>query len=187
VATTPLSGQPDVFRGISPQAGQLIQMGIDNTYCSFLMLVSQARHMPVARVHEIAQGRVWDGGTARQLGLVDRFGSLQDAVAEAARRANINPADARPVFLEPAPNYWSQLARAYTQDDQQQAANDVFTRLGRRPEMLLQRALADAELLLSGPAIQARCLECAPAVAAAPNRQQQVSMMRRLLATLIGA
>ena len=41
--------------------------------------------LPPARVNEIAQGRVWDGGTAHQLGLVDRFGNLNDAVAEAAR------------------------------------------------------------------------------------------------------
>ena len=55
------------------------------------------------------QGRVWDGGTARQLGLVDRFGSLDDAVAEAARRANLDPADARTVYLEKEPDFWSQL------------------------------------------------------------------------------
>jgi protease-4 len=187
VGTTPLSGQPDVFRGISPQTGQIIQMGIDNTYRNFLLLVSQARRMPVERVHQVAQGRVWDGGTARQLGLVDRFGSLQDAIAEAARRANIDAAEARPVFLEPEPNYWSQLARAFAEDDEQPAVNDVFTRLGRRPEMLLQRALADADMLLAGPAIQARCLECAPAVAAPVSAQHQMSLIRRLLGSFIGA
>jgi protease-4 len=186
VGTTPLSGQPDIFRGISPQTGQIIQMGIDNTYRNFLVLVSRARRLPVERVHEVAQGRVWDGGTARQLGLVDRFGSLQDAIGEAARRANIDPAQARPLFLEPEPNYWSQLARAFADDDGQPVTNDVFTRLGRRPEMLLQQALADADILLSGPAIQVRCLECAPAVAAPVSPQQQASLMRRLLASLVG-
>jgi protease-4 len=185
VRTTPLSGEPDVFRGPSPQAGQLIQMSIDNTYRSFLNLVSRARRLPVARVHEIAQGRVWDGGTARQLGLVDRFGSLEDAVAEAARRANIEADAARAVFLEPEPSFWNQFARSFAQDEEQPAANDVFSRIAQRPEALLERAIADADLILAGPAIQSLCLECAPAVPAQVP-QQRLSLMRRLLAGLIG-
>jgi protease-4 len=185
VRTTPLSGEPDVFRGPSPQAGQLIQMSIDNTYRSFLNLVSRARRLPVARVHEIAQGRVWDGGTARQLGLVDRFGSLEDAVAEAARRANIEADAARAVFLEPEPSFWNQFARSFAQDEEQPAANDVFSRIAQRPEALLERAIADADLILAGPAIQSLCLECAPAVPAQVP-QQRLSLIRRLLAGLIG-
>ncbi|MDQ4087891.1 MAG: signal peptide peptidase SppA, partial [Pseudomonadota bacterium] len=88
VRTTPLSGEPNLFQGPSPEADRILQLSVEGTYRRFVTLVSRARKLPAARVNAIGQGRVWDGGTARQLGLVDRFGSLDDAVAEAARRAN---------------------------------------------------------------------------------------------------
>jgi protease IV len=165
VRTTPLSGEPDILRGISPEASRIIQTGVESTYRRFLTLVSRARRIPVQRVHEIAQGRVWDGGTARQLGLVDRFGSLNDAIAEAARRANLDPEEAGVVFLEKEPDFLTQILRGAAQGEQA-TARDPFSRLAQHPEEMLTRALADAEALLDGPAIQARCLEC-PALAPA--------------------
>ena len=80
VRTTPLSGQPDLLGGLTPETETLLQSSIDFGYQRFLGLVSKARKMPVERVDQIAQGRVWDGGSARQLGLVDQFGGLQDAL-----------------------------------------------------------------------------------------------------------
>ena len=162
----------------------MIQMGIDSTYRSFLRLVSSARNLPVERVHAIAQGRVWDGGTARQLGLVDQFGTLDDAINEAARRANLNRETAGVAYLEKEPGFWNQLLRGFADDDQQ-GSPDVFSRLAQRPESILQRALADAESVLSGPVIQARCLEC-PSTAL-PIRREQLSLMRRLMTALLGA
>jgi protease-4 len=162
-------------------------MGVEGTYRRFVMLVANARHLPPARVNEIAQGRVWDGGTAHQLGLVDRFGNLNDAIAEAARRANLEPADVRPVFLEKEPGW---LARLFTdaardddddQGDANVAARDAFAGIARRPEAMIERALHDAQQLLAGPAIQARCLEC-PAVAPVPRTRIAESLWARLLA-----
>ena len=109
VRTTPLSGEPDLLRGPSPEADRLLQMGVEATYRRFVALVARARRLARRAVDEIGQGRVWDGGTARQLGLVDRFGSLDDAVAEAARRANLDPGEARTVYLEDGPDFWSSL------------------------------------------------------------------------------
>jgi protease-4 len=179
VRTTPLSGEPDVLRGPGPEADRLLQMGVESTYRRFISLVARARRIPAARVHEIAQGRVWDGGTARQLGLVDRFGSLDDAVAEAARRAEIDPGDARPVFLEKGPDafarFFADLARG---DDD--ASRDAFSRLAHRPEAMIERALHDARSLLSGTAIQVRCLEC-PATAPTPRVRTPDGLWARLL------
>jgi protease-4 len=67
IKTTPLSGEPDLLRGPSDVADRLLQTGVDSTYRRFLSIVSAARKLPVERVDQIAQGRVWDGGTARQL------------------------------------------------------------------------------------------------------------------------
>ncbi len=166
VRTTPLSGEPDLLRGPSPEASQLLQMGVDGTYRRFVGLVARARHLAPARVNEIAQGRVWDGGTARQIGLVDRFGNLDDAIAEAGRRANIDPDDAQPVFLERQPGWLAQMFAARTRDDETDvlSGHGAFDRIAHRPEAMVARALHDAQQLLAGPAIQARCLECAAAM-----------------------
>lgn len=185
VRTTPLSGEPDLLRGISPEAGRIIQTGVESTYRRFLQLVSRARRIPVQRVHEIAQGRVWDGGTARQLGLVDRFGSLDDAVAEAARRANLDADDAEIVFLEKEPDFFTEILRGAALSEQQ-ASRDAFSRLARRPEEMMMRAIADAQSLLSGSAIQARCLEC-PSVAPSRPAPAQRSLLSILFGTIGGA
>ena len=184
VTTTPLSGQPDLLRGPSPEANQLLQMGVEGTYRRFVMLVANARHLPPARVNEIAQGRVWDGGTAHQLGLVDRFGNLGDAVAEAARRAHLDPADVRPVYLEKEPGWLARMfADAARGDDDRgdSDARDAFAAIARRPEAMIARALHDASELLAGPAIQARCLDC-PASAPLPRAEASESLWARLLA-----
>ena len=161
VGTTPLSGEPNLLRGPSPAVDRLLQMGVETTYRRFIGLVSQARKLPPQRVDQIAQGRVWDGGTARQLGLIDSFGSLDAAIAEAARRAKIDAANAKPVYLEKPPSMLAQLARGFASDDAEGGATDAFSRLAAKPQHLLMRAMADAQAVLSGPAIQARCLECA--------------------------
>ncbi len=183
IKTTPLSGEPDLLRGPSPEADQLIQTGIESTYRRFLSLVAAARKLPVERVNEIAQGRVWDGGAARQLGLVDRFGSLDDAIAEAARRARLDPATATAVYLEKEPSWFEQLFRSMGETEQQVGAPDAFSRIAVRPQLLLARAFADAQTILAGPTIQARCLEC-PAVPT-PLRPREQASLRTWLAGML--
>ncbi|PZO89904.1 MAG: signal peptide peptidase SppA [Sphingomonas sanxanigenens] len=187
VKTTPLSGQPDLFAGTTPEFDKLVQAGVEDIYGRFLTLVSQARHMPLERVNEIAQGRVWDGGTARQIGLVDAFGSIDDAIAEAARRAKIDPATAKPVYLEKPADSWAALARSWTRkkDDDQgsEGDTDLMTQLARQNQALLFGALADAQALLRGPAMQVRCLECANYAVARPvSEKEGETMMQWLLA-----
>jgi protease-4 len=184
VRTTPLSGEPDLLRGPSPEADQVLQAGVESTYRRFVSLVSRARRLPPARVNAIGQGRVWDGGTARQIGLIDRFGSLDDAIAEAARRADIDPDDARPVYLEPEPGLLGRILRGAAAEES--GAPDAFAGLAGRPERLMARAVGDVRAMLDGPVIQARCLEC-PMPAPAPRRQTEPSLLARLLALVWGA
>lgn len=161
VKTTPLSGEPDILRGPSPEADRLLQMGVDGTYRRFLALVSAARKMPVAEVDKIAQGRIWDGGTAHQLRLVDAFGGLDDAIREAARRAKLDPGEAKAVWLEKEPDFGDQLLMSLAGDGgEEEAAPDAFSRLAAKPRLRMLAAMGAAERLVSGAAIQARCLEC---------------------------
>jgi protease IV len=183
VRTTPLSGQPDVLRGPSPEADRLLQSGVESTYRRFVALVARARHLSPQRVNGIGQGRVWDGGTARQLGLVDRFGSLDDAVAEAARRANVAPDDARPYYLEKEPTFFERVLLGIAEDDQSENT-DAYARLSHRPDAMMAQAIEDVQALLRGPAIQARCLECPRS---AVIRQSPVAQAPNLLARLVSA
>ena len=62
VKTTPLSGEPDLLKGPSPEADALIQAGVEQVYRKFLTIVAESRHKSPAEIDRIAQGRVWDGG-----------------------------------------------------------------------------------------------------------------------------
>lgn len=90
VKTAPYADMPSNVRPLTDFEKKLIQTGVDTTYQRFLSHVSAGRNKPVADVDSIAQGRVWTGERAIQIGLVDRIGSLQKAVECAARMAKTN-------------------------------------------------------------------------------------------------
>jgi protease-4 len=164
VRTTPLSGQPDILAGTNAAVDTVLQSAIENGYRQFIARVATARKMTPARVDEIGQGRVWDGGTARQIGLVDRFGGLSDAVAEAARRAKLDPKTVRTVYLEKEPGWAAQLASSFRSDPEEASGGstgDAFGRIAAERRLLLARAVADARMLATGGSVQARCIECA--------------------------
>lgn len=177
VRTTPLSGQPDLFGGTTPEFDAVLQGSIENVYRRFIGVVAASRRMTPARVDQIGQGRVWDGGTARQLGLVDRFGGLDDALAEAARRAKVDPARVRPVYLEKAQGWAAQLADAWQREQDRDKGNepgaDLFARAAADRRAMLSTAIGDARRLIGGQSVQARCLECAGFAPAAPGVQDQ--------------
>jgi protease IV len=161
VTTTPLSGQPDILGGTTPQLDAVLQAGVEDIYARFIGLVSSSRRLAPARVAEIAQGRVWDGGSARQLGLVDAFGSLDDAVAEAAKLAKLDADDVSRVYLQEEPSWIESLIMS--EETQAPSQSDMFARLVSKQQMMLMAGIEDAENLLTGASVQARCLEC-PAV-----------------------
>src|SRR5690606_19959729 len=99
VRTTPLSGQPDLFAGLTPETEAILQATVESGYERFLALVAGSRGISRERADELGQGRVWDGGTARQLGLVDQFGGLDAALAHAAQQAGLAEGKWHPVFL----------------------------------------------------------------------------------------
>jgi protease-4 len=176
VKTTPLSGEPDLFKGPSPEASQLIQTGVESMYGRFLAIVAQSRHKTPQQIDQIAQGRVWDGGTARQLGLVDGFGGMSDAIAKAAQLARLG--DERSVrYLEPQPNFRDQLIEAIADSNGDKAVPaDAFSMLARRPQQQLAAVVSEVRAILSGPSIQARCLEC-PAVAPAQGETRDLTLL----------
>ena len=112
IKTTPLSGEPDLLKGPSPDAGALIQAGGRSDLPPLPRRSSpQSRHKSPADIDRIAQGRVWDGGTARQLGLVDGFGGMDEAVAKAARTGQARQDERGVRYLERPPSFKRAAAR----------------------------------------------------------------------------
>jgi len=93
VGTTRFAGAFDVTRPMDPAVGRVIQSVIDKGYADFTGKVAQARDRSVEAIDEVARGRVWSGAQAKERGLVDEFGGLKAAVADAAARAKLGGQD----------------------------------------------------------------------------------------------
>jgi protease-4 len=98
VGTTSLRGAFNALEEINPVMQKILELKVDSTYSKFLGLVARGREMSVDDVDKIAQGRVWAGRTAVELGLVDAIGSLDDAVQSAALLTDLEDYDV--VYLE---------------------------------------------------------------------------------------
>lgn len=162
VRTTPLSGQPDIAGGTTPEFDRIMQMGIEDIYGRFVGLVAQARRKSPEQIDAIAQGRVWDGGTARQIGLVDRFGGLEDAIAEAAKLAKIDPAKAKVYRIEKEPDKFAEFLQSMTErdDEDADAPRDMLSRQAMIQRRWAMQAIADVRGLVGGAGVRADCLEC---------------------------
>jgi len=102
VSTTKIAGAFDITRPLSPEVGGVIQSVIEKGYRDFTGKVSEARGKPVAEIDAVARGRVWSGAQAKERGLVDAFGGLQAAIADAAKRAKLGgkPDEYRVRYIE---------------------------------------------------------------------------------------
>lgn len=89
VKTAPFADIFTVAREKTPEEMAIIQEFTDFIYSQFLEKVSTGRDMPLDNVEAIAQGRVWTGQQAVEIGLVDEIGGLNDAIEHAAEVANI--------------------------------------------------------------------------------------------------
>ncbi len=114
VGTTRFAGAFDMTRPLDPAVGQVIQSVIDKGYADFTGKVAKARDRSIESVDEVARGRVWSGAQARDRGLVDEFGGLQDAVADAAERARLGgPGKYRVRYIEKAASPFAQFMAGF--------------------------------------------------------------------------
>ncbi|MCR9279061.1 MAG: signal peptide peptidase SppA [Pseudomonadaceae bacterium] len=89
VGTTPLSGSQSLLSPMTEEFASVLQSSVEHGYQRFLNLVARGRDMTPEAVDEIAQGRVWLGERALELGLVDSLGDLEDAIEVAAEIAEL--------------------------------------------------------------------------------------------------
>ncbi len=90
VGTTELAGAMRLDRPLSDKASNIVQQGVDNIYQRFITLVADARKQDVSAINEIAQGHVWTGAMAKEIGLVDHLGTLNDVIAAIATEAKLD-------------------------------------------------------------------------------------------------
>ena len=83
VTTNKHSDFGSMFRPLTAEERAVAQLGVEDIYQSFIGHVSEGRKIPVSRVDEIGQGRVWSGANAIDIKLIDQFGGLKAAIAVA--------------------------------------------------------------------------------------------------------
>jgi protease IV len=174
VTTTPLSGQPDFTGGLSPEASALLQAQTAAIYDQFLTLVAESRNVTKARADELGQGRVWTGGTARQLGLVDQFGDLDDALAWAATQAGLEEGDWHPQYLVSPPDPWDAMIASVLGGGVTAKGPELVSLTGlmaQHEQGTLATLVRDLDRLIAQPGTRVLCLECVtgdPAYSAPP-------------------
>ena len=135
VATTKYAGAFDLTRPLDPGVATTVQAVIEKGYRDFTGKVAGARGKTVEQIDAIAQGRVWSGAQAQERGLVDAFGGLKDAVADAAGRAKLG-----------APDGWQ---TRYLEDNATPLSQWLGGMLQSRAGLALLQDSGTAELLLA--------------------------------------
>ncbi len=121
VETVGSNKHSDMFSLMRPFNGEelrFMQASVEDIYERFVNLVASSRGLDPARVDEIAQGRVWTGADALEIGLVDEIGTLEDAIAYAASLAELYSSDGYSVVGYPQPltlveEFMSSLGQRY--------------------------------------------------------------------------
>jgi protease-4 len=89
VGTTRLADAFNPSRPMNPAMADALNQIMDRGYRTFLSRVAEGRKMNLSAVERVAEGRVWAGQTARDLGLIDKLGRLDEAIASAAQKAGL--------------------------------------------------------------------------------------------------
>lgn len=110
VATNPNSMMPTLFEPMTAEKQSQMQVFVDRGYKQFTERVAKGRKMPLQKVLQIAEGRVWDGATAKKIGLVDELGNLENAMKWVASKAGMKD-DNYDVAVYPQfePSFWDMI------------------------------------------------------------------------------
>lgn len=138
VGTTQLADAIDIARPLNPIIADSMDQVIRHNYQRFIETVSEGRNLTPQDVEKIAQGRVWAGRTARELGLVDKLGYLEDAVKSAADMAALKKYEV--IYVEQPLTAREKLIKRLNRF-LVDASNDIFGKV-TSPAMQLYRHLA---------------------------------------------
>ena len=147
--TTWLAGALDPLRPLDPKVAETMQTLINHGYQSFITKVATSRKKTPEQINEIAQGRVWSGAQAKERGLVDQLGMLQDVVAAAAKKAGM--AEYRVSYVEEKPTGFAAFIQELTGASVRHVANLVESKslIAQFAPAITARAARDAQLFQS--------------------------------------
>jgi protease-4 len=97
------------FQPLSPEGREILQSLVDNVHSQFVSAVAKARGIDEAKVRKLADGRVYSGAQAKELGLVDQFGTLEDAIELAAKRVGLEETPAVYHSRPAKESWWDKL------------------------------------------------------------------------------
>ena len=160
VGTTRISDAFETTRPLNPIIANSMEQVIQHNYQRFIKTVSEGRHLTLQDVEKIAQGRVWAGETAKELGLVDQFGSLQDAVQSAANMASLTDYDV--IYIEQPLTAREKLIKRFNQF-LTNTANDFLGRMAHPAVRFIKKFGPELEAIaeLNDPqGVYAYCLIC---------------------------
>jgi protease IV len=101
------------FRPLTPEGRAILQGLVDNVHGQFVSAVAKGRKMPEAKVRDLADGRIFSGEQAKELGLVDELGGLENAIETAAKRAGIEGVPQVVYFRGDTRSWWEQLVFSF--------------------------------------------------------------------------
>ncbi len=187
VKTSPLSGEPDVLGGFDPEFDRVAQSTIEQGYAMFLTRVAKARGKTIEQVDTIGQGRIWAGGTARQLGLVDQLGGLEEAIEEAAKLAKLEEGGWHAKYIDPQPDELTALLQSFgVAAPKEYGSLDMFARVAIGQELARNGLWNDLFGLTKVQGAQIQCLECAALAGPKPaNSQADISTIKMWQAALL--
>lgn len=134
------------FKPFSPEERARVEEQMQSTYELFLKRVADGRRVTPAKIDAVAQGRVWTGRQARELGLVDELGGLDDALRLAKQQAKLDPAKGVELVVYPAKrSFYDVLSGALSNSN-----SGLETALARPGLNLVQSAAATLRLFRPG-------------------------------------
>jgi protease-4 len=137
VKTAPQADMLAATKPLTPAQRAWLQTSVDSIYLTFKQRVAEGRRKEVSYIDSIGQGRVWSGSRALELGLVDRLGGLDDAIACAARMAKIS--DYRLREYPEAHNWLDVILGKYETDNTQSAIQKEFGEEGMKTWQTMKR------------------------------------------------
>lgn len=112
VSTNANGDFPTIMEPMTPFQRARMQCEINRGYETFVSRCAQGRHMSVDSIKAIAEGRVWDGSKALEIGLVDKLGTLDDVIADMADELGFNNKYCVVEYPDPSQKMWDMIANA---------------------------------------------------------------------------
>jgi protease-4 len=113
VGTGMYSDLGNVTREMKPAERAIIQKSVEQIYDEFTSKAAQGRRLTQDSIKVLGGGRVWSGIQAKERGLVDKLGTLDDAIAMAAKKAKLKPTEYRIVYLPKVKTFLEELTASF--------------------------------------------------------------------------